>query len=213
MPEPVIATEVAQWLCELADPSADDPLLAEMQALARERGFPIVGPEVGRLLAQVTRMLGARRIFEMGSGFGYSTLWFARAAGDGANVFHTDGDPDNTAQAKEFLARAGVVDRVTFLCGDAMALLRQTEGEFDIVFCDVDKQQYPEAYEAFRERVRVGGAVIIDNLVWSGRVARGDDSESTVGVRGYIARMWNNPAFLSSLMPVRDGVGLSLRLR
>jgi predicted O-methyltransferase YrrM len=213
MSESVIATEVAKWLYELADPSANDPLLAEMQALARERGFPIVGPEVGRLLGQVTRMLGAKRIFEMGSGFGYSTLWFARAAGEGATIYHTDGDPDNTARARDFLCRAGVAERVTFLCGDAMALLRQTEGDFDIVFCDVDKHQYPEAYEAFEDRVRVGGAVIIDNLVWSGRVARGDESASTAGVREYIARMWNNPSYLSSLMPVRDGVGLSLRLR
>jgi caffeoyl-CoA O-methyltransferase len=209
---PVIRKDVKDWLRELAD-VPDDPILEEMHALARAEKFPIVGPEVGRLLAQVVRMTGARRVFEMGSGFGYSTLWFARAVGQTGQVFHTDGDPKNTERARDFLGRAGVRDRVAFGTGDARELFREIPGEFDIVFCDIDKHQYPYAYELFKDRVRVGGAVLIDNLVWGGDVAAGGQDDDTNGVREYIRRMWSNPNYLSSLMPVRDGVGVSIRIR
>lgn len=211
MPHAYLRDDVATWLRELAN-VPEDPILDEMHALADERGFPIVGPEVGRLLAQQAQLLGARRIFEMGSGFGYSTLWFARAVGPEGRVWHTDGDPENTKKAKDFLTRAGVADRVTFATGNALELLAAEPGSFDIVFCDVDKHQYPAAYEVFRERVRLGGAVLIDNLVWSGRVAAGETDSDTVGVREYIARMWSDQCYLSSLLPVRDGVGLSVRV-
>lgn len=211
MSNPWMSAEVAEWLNDLAD-LPDDPVLAEMHAEAERRNFPIVGPQVGRLLAQVTRMLPARRVFEMGSGFGYSTLWFARALPPGGRVYHTDGDPANTEAARRYLGRAGLLDSVEFLTGDARDLLQQTPGEFDIVFCDIDKNQYPSAYALFRDRVRPGGAVIIDNLVWSGKVAQGQDDAATAGVREYIRLMWGDARFLSSLLPIRDGVGLSLRL-
>ncbi len=212
MSDPVIRPDVATWLHDLAL-VPEDPVLEEMHALAERKSFPIIGPEVGRLCTQVARMLGARRIFEMGSGYGYSTLWFARGLEPGGKVWHTDGDPKNTEKARDFLSRAGVADRVEFATGDARDILARTEGEFDIVFCDIDKQQYPSAYRLFRDRVRLGGAVLIDNLVWSGRVAAGEDSEATKGVAEYIRLMWGDDRFLSSLLPVRDGVGLSLRIR
>ena len=205
--------DVATWLRELATPEhGQDPILDEMHALAAERDFPIIGPEVGRLLAQLATLTGAKRIFEMGSGFGYSTLFFARAAGPQARIWHTDGDPENTQMAKDFLGRAGVAERVEFITGDALAALAAQEGDFDIVFCDVDKHQYPQAYEIFADRVRPGGVAIVDNLVWSGRVAAGDDDADTQGVRDYLQRMWSDHRYLSSLMPVRDGVGVSLRI-
>ena len=183
-----------------------------MHALAAEKRFPIVGPEVGRLLLQVALWTGAKRIFEFGSGFGYSTLWFARAVGPDGRVYHTDGDPENTQRAQAFLEKAGVRDRVVFGTGDARDLFREVSGTFDIVFCDIDKHQYPSAYELFRDRVHPGGAVIVDNLIWSGKVAAGESDRDTEGVREYLHRMWNDPDYVSSLMPVRDGVGLSIRL-
>ena len=208
---PVIRTDVSGWLRNLAG-TPEDPLLEEMHALAAEKRFPIVGPEVGRVLCQVATMLQARRVFEMGSGFGYSTLWFARGVGPQGRVFHTDGDPRNTELARGFLGRAGLLDRVEFLTGDATELIDRVPGEFDIVFCDVDKHQYPRAYERFRNRVRPGGAVLIDNLIWSGKVAAGEIDPQSEGVREFIRRMWADSQYLSSLLPIRDGVGLSLRL-
>jgi caffeoyl-CoA O-methyltransferase len=208
---PVMQPEVKDWLHTIGN-HGSDPILEAMHAHATERGFPIIGPEVGRLLAQMTKMTQAKRIFELGSGFGYSTLWFARSLGDSGTVYHTDGDAENTAKAKEMLTRAGVVDRVDFFTGDARKCLQRTDGTFDIIFCDIYKDQYPSAYELMRERVRPGGVIIIDNLIWNGRVATGNAEESTQGVRQYIDLMWNDPNFLSSLLPIRDGVGLSLRL-
>jgi caffeoyl-CoA O-methyltransferase len=209
---PVLRPDVARWLRSLAE-IPRDPVLDEMHGLARERNFPIVGPEVGRLLWQVAFLCKAHRIFEMGSGFGYSTLWWARSLPEGGKVFHTDTDARNTEKAREFLRKAGVEERVEFRVGDAREILRDTPGEFDVIFCDIDKEQYPEAYRIFRDRVRQGGAVVVDNLVWSGRPAAGDRGKSTEGVREYIRLMWNDPHFLSSLLPVRDGVGLSIRIR
>lgn len=208
----VIREDVWGWLKDLARIEGD-PILDEMHREAAERGFPIVGPEVGRLLFQLARVSGAKRVFELGSGFGYSTLWFARAVGEGGTVYHTDGSEENTTRAREVLGRAGVADRVKFLTGDARDLLRKTSGEFDIIFMDIDKDQYPDAYDIFRDRVKVGGLVLVDNLVWSGLVAEGDQGPTTQGIRRYLDQMWNDDRFLSSLMPVRDGVGISLRVR
>jgi predicted O-methyltransferase YrrM len=204
--------DVKAWLLDLARIEGD-PVLADMHREAAERGFPIVGPEVGRLLFQLAAASGARRVFEMGSGFGYSTVWFARGVGPEGHVHHTDGDPENSKKAQEYLGRAGLRDRVTFSTGDARRIIRETPGEFDIVFMDIDKDQYPDAYRIFRDRVKVGGLVVVDNLVWSGRVADGTDDPMTNGVREYLDLMWNDERFVSSLMPVRDGVGVSLRVR
>jgi len=207
-----IRDDVRDWLRGLADVK-NDPVLAAMHAEAAERGFPIVGPEVGRLLFQLATVSRAKRVFELGSGFGYSTLWFARAVGEGGRVYHTDGDETNTAKARQYLGEAGMTDRVEFNTGDARDVLKATPDEFDIVFMDIDKEQYPDGYRLLRDRVRIGGLVIVDNLVWSGRVAEGGDDEATRGIREYLDLMWNDANFLSSLMPVRDGVGVSLRIQ
>lgn len=210
---PLHAAALAAYLEELAL-RGEDPVLAQMHALAAERGFPIVGPQVGRFLAQLVHLTEAKRIFELGSGFGYSALWFARALGEAGSVHCTDGDAANIELAKGFHAKAGVREKITYLTGYAQDLLQVTPGLFDIIFCDVDKDQYPEVYEILRRHLRVGGAFVIDNLLWSGRVADpGNDEDSTIGVRAFTDRMWDSPEFLSSLLPVRDGVGLSVRIR
>jgi caffeoyl-CoA O-methyltransferase len=210
---PIFHEESAGYLRELALRN-EDPLLAEMHAYGAERKFPLIGPEVGRFLSQLVHLTGARRIFELGSGFGYSALWFARALPDNGEIVITDGDPENIAKAKDFLGRAGLSGKVTFLAGYGQDLLQATPGLFDIVFCDVDKEQYPEVYPLLRTHLRVGGAFVIDNLLWSGRVADPEDRDaSTLGIRAFTDRMWESPEFLSSLLPVRDGVGLCVRLR
>jgi len=192
----------------------EDALLAEMHGLALERSFPIVGPEVGRFLAQFVRLTGARRIFEMGSGFGYSALWLGRALPEAGELFCTDGDAANLELARGFHARAGIASRVTYLRGHAQDLLQVTPGLFDLIVCDVDKEEYPEIPELLRGHLRVGGALVIDNLLWDGRVADPDDEEpSTLGVRAFTLRMWAHPDYLCSLLPIRDGLGLCLRLR
>lgn len=216
----VIRGDVMTWLESLAfgqqlpEGSVADftELLRDMHTLAGERGVPIVGPQVGRLLAQLAAFIRPQRVFELGSGFGYSALWMAWAC-PGCRITCTDGAPDNRAAALRFFERGGVAERIDFIVGDAMEAMRATSGQFELVFVDVDKHQYPAAYDVFADRVAPGGAAVIDNLVWSGRVAAGDEDRDTAGVRRYIETMWNDTRFLSSLMPVRDGVGISYRLK
>ena len=204
---------VAEYLRKLGR-RGEDPLLAEMLEYGRERDFPLIGPEVGRFLYQLALLMNATRIFEMGSGYGYSALWFARALPEDGEIYLTDGEAENMSKAREFLARDGQDQKAVFLTGYAQDLLQTVPGSFDILFCDVDKEQYPEVFELARQRLRVGDALVIDNLIWDGRVAdESNDQLSTRGVRAFTDRMWESKDFASSLLPIRDGVGLCVKLR
>jgi len=192
----------------------EDPLLAEMLEYGRARKFPLVGPQVGRFLFQLTKLMGARRVFEMGSGFGYSALWFARALPEDGEIYLTDGSAENIGKAREFLTRDGQDAKAVFMTGYAQDLLAIAPGLFDILFCDVDKEQYPEVFDLARARLRVGGALVIDNLIWGGKAADpGNDDLSTRGIRAFTERMWASRDFTSSLLPIRDGLGLCVKLR
>ncbi|MCK6530050.1 O-methyltransferase [Myxococcota bacterium] len=192
---------------------ARDPVLAEMEALGEERRFPLIGPEVGRLLHQLALMIGARRVFELGSGFGYSAVWFARALPEGGEVHCTDGDPANARLAEGLLARAGVAEKVRFHVGDALEALAAVPGEFDIVFNDVDKHAYPDVVRAALPRLRPGGLLISDNTLWHGRVLGGgaDDAE-TRGVLDHNRLLFaDDAAVFTTLLPLRDGVTVALK--
>ena len=192
---------------------AEDPVLAEMERIGEDRGFPIVGPLVGRLLEQYTRGIGASSVFEMGSGFGYSTAWFARAVDAKGTVVHTEMDPALSQEAKDWLGKAGVAKRVEFRLGDAVDLLGRDKGPYDIVFIDIDKEQYPKAWELARDRVRVGGLVLTDNALWHGKVASKASDAATMGVREYNRLAQADTGYLTTILPVRDGLSVSLRVK
>lgn len=206
----IVDPGVEAWLAAQQGPSG--AVLAEMERVGAQRGFPIVGPLVGRLLETTARMVGARSVFEMGSGFGYSTQWYARAVGEGGRVVHTDGDAELSGEARGWLAKTGVEDRVDFRVGNALDLLEE-DAAYDVVFIDVDKHQYPDAWRIARDHVRRGGLVVTDNTLWSGKVCdervRDRDTE---GVRGYVQAAMSDPDFLTTIVPIRDGVAVSLRL-
>ena len=192
---------------------AEDPVLAEMERVGEDRGFPIVGPLVGRLLEQYARGIGASSVFEMGSGFGYSTAWFARAVGAKGKVVHTEMDPGLSQEAKDWLGKAGLAKRVEFRLGDAVDLLKRDKGPHDIVFIDIDKEQYPQAWELARDRVRVGGLVLTDNALWHGKVAGKANDAATAGVREYNRLAQADEDYLTTILPVRDGLSVSLRIQ
>src|SRR5262249_36194573 len=146
---------------------ARDPVLAEMEAYAAKHDVPIVGPAVGTLLEVLTRSIGANRVFELGSAIGYSTAFFARAVGRGGQVFYTDGDPVKAEQAQRYLQRMELLDWVSIRIGDAVESLEATTGYFDVIFIDVDKEGYPQALRAAAPRVRRGGYLLADNMLWS----------------------------------------------
>ena len=151
---------------------------------------------------------------ELGSGFGYSAYWFARAVGEGGEVHCTDGDPDNAVKAHQYLQRAGLWDRVSYHTGDAVELMATIDGEFDIVYDDIDKHGYPDAWLAARERIRVGGLYVCDNVLWSGRVLPGADDghRFTAGVKEFTRRLMAHKGFLTTIEPTRDGVAVALKL-
>ncbi len=184
----------------------DEPVLLEMERLAKERSFPIVNRLVGELLEILALSIGARTVFEMGSGFGYSAYWFSRAVVPDGRVICTDGDPVNRAQAEDFLRRAGRWDRIEFRVGWAQEILQATPGLFDIVYCDIDKADYPEAFRLARERIRPGGLYICDNVLWSGRVAEGERDAATEAIRRHNELVYRDPAFDACMIPTRDGV-------
>jgi len=183
-------------------------VLAEMDKYAKRHKVPIVGPAVGRMLAQLVELVGARRIFELGSAIGYSTIWMARAAGPGAEVHYTDGNPANAQRAQSYIDRAGVSDRVRVHVGDALEHLASTTGEFDLIFNDVDKHQYPEIFLKAVSRVRSGGLFITDNTLWSGRVARKakPNDRNTRAIQQFNRLCYSSKDLFPVLIPLRDGV-------
>jgi len=183
-----------------------------MERLAAERDFPIVGPQVGALLAVLTRAVGARRILELGSGFGYSALWFARSLPVDGTVQLTEFSPAALDEARVFLERAGLVHKARFHEGDGLATASELSGPFDIVFNDVDKEHYPEVVAPAVALLRPGGLLVTDNALWYGKPAdpRVTD-EATEGVREYNRRIFAHPELLTVILPVRDGVALSIK--
>jgi predicted O-methyltransferase YrrM len=206
----IVSPEIERYLQDLH--TSEDPTLREMERLADERRFPIIGPQVGRLCWLLSSAIHARDIFEMGSGFGYSTWWFAHAVGQSGRVVHTDGDQGRSAEARQHLEKAGLAGRVTFEVGDAREIITRYPGPFDVVFIDVDKEAYPDALELARVRVRPGGLILADNALWGGRVAAGDESPSTVAVQQFNRAAMRASDLVTTILPVRDGVAVSLKL-
>jgi caffeoyl-CoA O-methyltransferase len=208
---------VERYLTELAQVEHDDPVLVEMEDRAKEHGFPIVGRATGRFLELAARSVGARRVMELGSGYGYSAYWFARAVGSTGEVVCTDGDPDNARLAEDYLSKAGAWDRVRYRVGDALLGFEAETGDFDVVYCDVDKDGYPDCWRAARERIRVGGLWLCDNVIWDGRVANGTDREGLTGWTAAIGEhnrlVAEDPRYVASIVPIRDGVMTALRIR
>ncbi len=191
----------------------DEPVLLEMEAEARSRGFPIVGRIVGTTLEILARTIEARRAMELGSGFGYSAYWFSRAVGPGGELHLTDGDPENETKALDYLGRAGLAEPVRFHVGDAVTSLRAVEGEFDVIYNDIDKEGYPDAWRAARDRVRVGGLYLCDNVLWYGRVTGIEPDDRTPAILEHNVMIADDERYLSVIDPVRDGVMLALRVR
>ena len=192
----------------------DEPVLLEMEAEGAARHFPIVGRNVGATLELLARAIGARRVFELGSGFGYSAYWFAKAVGAGGEVHCTDGDPVNEAAAADYLRRAGLVAQIRYHVGDAVTWLNDTLGEFDVIYNDIDKGGYPDAWRAAGDRLRVGGLYLSDNVLWSGRVVPDGEppDDVTPAILEHNALIAADDRYVSAILPIRDGVMVALRV-
>jgi predicted O-methyltransferase YrrM len=205
----IVDPAIDRYLHDLANP--DDPILREMELLAAESNFPIVGPQVGRLLQILVQTSGARRVLELGSGFGYSAYWFARGVGPQGLVILTESSADQAALANRFLARGGLDTRTRTEVGDALEIVDAISGEYDIVFNDIDKENYPQVLEKAARVLRPGGLFISDNMLWYGAVLDdAPDEASTQGIKELTRMLYEWDEFETVLIPIRDGLTVSV---
>jgi caffeoyl-CoA O-methyltransferase len=183
--------------------------IQKMEAYAREKDFPIIGPACGHLCYQVARTIGARRIFELGSGFGYSTAFFARAVKEngGGVVHHVVWDEALSRQARGHLGALGYDGIVQYHVQEAIEALEAADGPFDLIFNDIDKGGYPRSLPVIERKLEPGGVLIIDNMLWQGKIFDpADHSEDTEGVREFTRLITRSPKWIASLVPIRDGM-------
>lgn len=205
--ETISYNTVQEYLASLIPPRPQ--VLIAMEEYAREHDFPIIGPACGHLVYLTALMTGARSIFELGSGFGYSTAWFARAVREngGGSVHHVVWDEELSLQARAHLEELGYGSIVHYHIGEAVEILRNWSGTFDLIFNDIDKEGYPESIPVIAEKLRPGGIVIIDNLLWSGRIFdKNDRSPDTEGIRECTRLLHDSAQWTSSIVPIRDGL-------
>ena len=205
---PEIDYDAAQeYLTSLVPPR--EPELQKMEEYAEKNDFPIIGPACGYYCYQLARMINAKSVFELGSGYGYSTAWFAKAVKEngGGVVHHTVWDEDLSKRARGHLSTLGSADVVQFHLAEAVATLRQTEGPFDIIFNDIDKEGYPDSLPITKEKLRHGGLLIIDNMLWHGQILDPNDREkSTEAIRRFTRDITTDLDWIVSLLPARDGM-------
>jgi len=212
MENELISSSVAAYLDGLVPPRAGE--WAAMEAVATRTNFPIVGPASGYLCYLLARLSGARTVFELGSGFGYSTAWFARAVTEngGGKVYHTVWDEDLSFRARKHMTALGFDAVVEYRVSEAVAALRDAEGPFDLIFNDIEKAAYPASLPVIASKLKPGGLLITDNLLWSGRIFdEADTSEATEGVREYTRLITADPAWTAMVVPVRDGLLVARR--
>lgn len=200
-------TNVQDYITSLVPPREAE--LLEMEAFAEKHDFPIIGPACGYYCYQLARMISATSVFELGSGYGYSTAWFAKAIKEngGGIVHHTVWEEELSERARRHLVKLGSADLVQFHVSEAVEALKQTQGLFDIIFNDIDKQAYPASLPFIKEKLRSGGLLIIDNMLWHGRIFdKKDIAPTTIGVQEFTKQITNDPDWIVSLASMRDGM-------
>jgi predicted O-methyltransferase YrrM len=206
----ILNSKINEYLINLI-PGRDD-VLAEMERYGEAKNFPLIGPLCGMFLLQMTLITKAKYIFEMGSGFGYSAIWFARGLPEDGKVICTDGDPENRKRALEYFERAGVAEKIEFQVGNAQEIIQKFDGPFDIIFNDIDKQDYYQVIDLAFPRLRQGGILITDNALWDGKIVAPPDDIYTEGIQRYNNIIFNKPDFLTTIIPLRDGLAMSVKL-
>src|SRR5256885_5938704 len=192
---------VEDYLYSLLPPR--DEVLTEIEAEAAKRDIPIVGPAVGRILYQLALMIGAKTVFELGSAIGYSTIWWARAVGEGGRVIYTDGDRKKAEEARRYFDKAGVSKQITIKTGDALELLSEEKQQFDIIFNDVDKDAYPRVFKLAVWRLREGGLFVTDNVLWNGRVTDTNSADpKTKAILEFNRLLYGSQELFTTILPV-----------
>ena len=192
-------------------PDRDD-VLKEMETYAARHDFPIIGPMVGRFLRQLVIITGAKRILELGSGYGYSAYWFAGGMSNGGKIICTDRSEDNARRGLEYMKRGGFAGRVEYQIGDAIEAAKKQSGQFDIILIDIDKKEYPLAFDLAIPLLKRGGILVTDNVLWSGRILHRKVAPVGQAVLEFNRRLFTSKEIFSAIIPIRDGLGIAIKM-
>ena len=207
--------DIEKYIHEMSSSEISVPeseIFEQMHEYAGNNHFPIIGPMAGRLLRQLAMITKAHNILELGSGYGYSALWFAGGMRSSGTIVCTDTLSENRDLAQQFLTTAGFNDMLDFRVGDALEIASVLSGPFDIILNDIDKEQYPRALEIAIPRLRKGGIFITDNVLWSGRILSSKPHKTTRAILEFNRRLFNSPDIFSSIIPIRDGLGMAVKI-
>lgn len=205
----ITVPEVEDYLYDMLPPR--DEVLTEMEADAAKNDYAIVGPAVARVLYQLAVISGARKVFEMGSAIGYSTIWWARGVGEGGRVIYTDGDPKRADKARRYFERAGVSKRIVVRVGDALEILSEEKEPYDIIFNDVDKTDYPRVFRLALPKLKSGGLFVADNVLWSGKLRNPNPDEKTRAILEFNRLIFESKDLFTTILPIRDGVAVCVK--
>lgn len=190
----------------------DDPLIDDLEDYGVSKGFPLIGRASGRWLELLATSVNARRVFEMGSGYGFSAFFFARAVGEGGVVVGSECDQHEIDAHHRLFKGHPLANRIAIHHGQAEDILDAQVGRFDVVFMDIHKEGYPAALAQAIPRLRVGGLILADNALWGGKVATDDDADTTDALREFNTAMHEDSRLCTSILPVGDGLAVGVRL-
>ena len=210
MPRGIVYDEIDNYIDGLAN--RGDAALMAIEKQGLDEGWPIVGAAEGSLLHILARSVRSKRILELGTAIGYSGTWLARALADGGELLTVEHNPKTAALAQKNFDKTGVASKVRIVVGTADQALRGAKGPFDFIFNDIDKVGYPAVLEPCIERLRPGGLLVTDNVLWHGDVARKDRSPEVIAIRTYNERLSRDPRMIASLIPLRDGISIASKL-
>jgi predicted O-methyltransferase YrrM len=205
----ITVPEVEDYLYDMLPPR--DEVLTEMEADAAKNDYAIVGPAVARVLYQLAVISGAKKVFEMGSAIGYSTIWWARGVGEGGKVIYTDGDPKRADKARRYFERAGVSKRIVVRVGDALEILSEEKEPYDIIFNDVDKTDYPRVFRLALPKLRSGGLFVADNVLWSGKLRKPNPDQQARSILEFNRLIFESKDLFTTILPIRDGVAVCIK--
>jgi predicted O-methyltransferase YrrM len=194
-----------------------DSVLKDIDRAGREAALPLIDAEVGALLRVLATAVHATRILEIGTAIGYSGIWLAGVLPPGGMLITMEAKPDRAKEARENFARAGLADRANVMVGDANLLLAKVAGPFDLIFQDGDKRLYSPMLDRLVDLLPPGGLLVTDNVLWSGEVVPGfvkaphQDAGETRAIAEYNERLSAHPELLTSIVPLRDGVSISVK--
>jgi len=207
----ILHPEVRDYIHSLC--TSDDPLIEQLEAHAQSRNFPLIGRSSGEWLELLTRMIGGKRVFEFGSGFGFSAYFFARAVGPQGEVIGSEKDAHELDDHKRLFAGHPLAARIRIEQGGAFEVFDQQQGMFDAVLIDIDKASYPQALEQAIPRVRPGGLILADNVLWGGKTARpaAQDDGSTAALQAFNRQLVTDPRIQTAILPCGDGLSVSMK--